>query len=246
MPAPYRRIMPGDWVRLERLINEIFGILNSETTLSDVVLNASDLQVEVNAVSDVAVANTSDIVILKSDIAGNDSDIVVLKSDVQVNTSDIAVVAAGAGSVSDVTTNTSDIVVLKSDIIVNTSDVAVLAAEPDCPVYKYIKALAQAPGDLHLSDGTNWNISKALIKYIGVDTVSTDWDLWLVQNDNGHAADDATIPALKIINNCNGEANIQLDYPYEDEDASAEVHLYYVDNAGANTADIYIKAYELA
>lgn len=198
MPAPYRRIMPGDWVRLERLINEIFGILNAETTLSDVVLNASDLQVEVNAVSDVAVANQSDIV------------------------------------------------VLKSDVTVNASDIAVLAAEPDCPVYKYIKVLAQAPGDLHLSDGTNWNISKALIKYIGVDTVSTDWDLWLLQNDNGYAADDANIPALKIINNCNGEANIQLDYPYEDEDASAEVHLYYVDNAGADTADIYIKAYELA
>lgn len=32
---------------------------------------------------------------------------------------------------------------------------------------------------------------------------------------------------------------------YQDEDASDEVHLYYVDNSGTNTADIYIIGYEI-
>lgn len=205
MPAPYMPLMPGDWIRLEKIINMIWGILNADTTLSDVVLGASDLQVIVGHVSDVTVTNASNIVILTSDITSNDSDILVLQS-----------------------------------------DLAVLAAEPDCPVYKYIIALAQAPGDLHLSDGTNWNISKALLKTIRVVTSSTNWDLWLLQNDNGYATDDATMPAVKIIGNCNAEANISLDHPYEDEDATGELHLYYVDNSGANTADIYITAYELS
>ena len=45
--------------------------------------------------------------------------------------------------------------------------------------------------------------------------------------------------------NENGNADILLNHPYSDEDASAEVHLYYLDNSGANTADIYIIGTEL-
>jgi hypothetical protein len=114
-----------------------------------------------------------------------------------------------------------------------------------CPVYLYIKATGQAEGDLHLSDGTNWNVSKALIKTIRVITSSTDWDLYLLQNDNSFATDDAVIPKLQIMEAGNGNAVIQLDYPYHDEDASGEVHLYYLDNSGANTATIIILGHEL-
>ena len=106
--------------------------------------------------------------------------------------------------------------------------------------YIFIKATAQSEGDLHLSDGTNWSTSKALIASILVITSSTDWDLYILQNDNGYAVDDANIPKLQIMEAGNGNASIQLDLPYEDEDDSGEVHLYYVDNSGANTADIYI------
>lgn len=114
-----------------------------------------------------------------------------------------------------------------------------------CPTYIYIKATSQAEGDLHLSDGTNWATSKALIKLIRVVTSATDWDLYILQNDNGHAANDATIPELQIMEAGNGNAAILLDLPYEDEDDSDEVHLYYLDNSGANTADIYIIAIEM-
>ncbi len=114
-----------------------------------------------------------------------------------------------------------------------------------CPTYKRIKATAQAEGDLHLSDATNWNISKALILCVRVFTVSTNWSLWLLQNDNGYAADDAVIPKLRIARELSGNANLTLNYPYQDEDASGEVHLYYDDTAGTDTADIHVLGLEM-
>ncbi len=114
-----------------------------------------------------------------------------------------------------------------------------------CPTYKRIKATAQAEGDLHLSDATNWNISKALILCVRVFTVSTNWSLWLLQNDNGYAADDAVVPKLRIARELSGNANLTLNYPYQDEDASGEVHLYYDDTAGADTADIHVLGLEM-
>ncbi len=104
----------------------------------------------------------------------------------------------------------------------------------------YIKATGQSEGDLHLSDGTNWDVSKALIKEIVLETSSTDWDLYLLQNDNGYATDDATIPKRKLVANANGNKHLVLDICYEDEDDSGEVHLYYLDNSGSNTATIII------
>jgi hypothetical protein len=104
----------------------------------------------------------------------------------------------------------------------------------------YIKATGQSEGDLHLSDATNWATSTSLIKTIRVETSSTDWDLWLLQNDNSFATDDANIPKMQIVEAGNGDQIVSLDHPYEDEDATDEVHLYYLDNSGANTATIYI------
>ena len=46
--------------------------------------------------------------------------------------------------------------------------------------------------------------------------------------------------------NGNGSLEITVDEAYEDEDASQEVHLYYLDNSGSNTADFYIEGYELS
>ena len=140
--------------------------------------------------------------------------------------------------------------VLKSDIAANDSDIVVLKSDlallDDCPTYKYIAATGQASAtDLHLSDGTNWNVNKAQIKYIRIVTASTDWDLYILQNDNGYAVNDATIPMMKIADSISGNANLWVDLPYEDEDASGEVHLYFLDNGGANTASIYIKAFAL-
>ena len=108
------------------------------------------------------------------------------------------------------------------------------------PKYIYIKASAQSEGDLHLLDASNWATSKANIKTIRVVTSSTDWDMYILQNDNGFATDDANIPKKQIMEAGNGDTDIYLDLPFEDEDASSEVHIYYLDNSGANTADIYV------
>ena len=115
----------------------------------------------------------------------------------------------------------------------------------DCPEYKRIVALTNSEGDLHLSDGTNWNTSKALIKTIKVETTSTNWDLYLLQNDNGYATDDANIPMRQLNDGGRGDEEMTLDYTYEDEDDTGEVHLYWVDNSGTDTADIYIQGYAL-
>lgn len=118
-------------------------------------------------------------------------------------------------------------------------------AETHCPPYIFIKATSQAEGDLHLSDNTNWNTSKAVALTFDVKTSSTDWDLYLLQNDNGYAADDANIPMKQVVDAGNGNQTVNLNWAYHDEDASGEVHLYYLDNSGSNTADIYIQGYKL-
>ena len=191
MPPPYKRLIPGDWVKLEQIINELFSIyLNEDTSFSELL---SDINVD-----------SSDLKVVSDSLADTESEQKVISD------------------------------ALSAEI-----------AAPDCPNYKYLKATGQSEGDLHLSDGTNWAISKALILLIRVLTSSTDWDLYLLQNDNGFAANDANIPMLKIMADGDGNANIRVNYPYEDEDASDEVHLYYIDNSGTNTADIYVIGYEL-
>ena len=106
----------------------------------------------------------------------------------------------------------------------------------------YINATGLCSGDVHISDAVNWNTDKAQINQIRVITTSTDWDLWILQNDNGYATDDANIPASKIAGNANGEWTIESDYDYEDEDSSKEVHFYIVDNnPGGSSFQIIVR-----
>jgi hypothetical protein len=119
-----------------------------------------------------------------------------------------------------------------------------LTSIPNCPVYTFITSAAQDEGDLHLS-GASWGISKALVKQIKIETSSIDWDLWILQNDNGYVADDATTPAIKLMEGGNGDEVVSIDHPYEDEDASSEVHLYISDNIGSDTFDVWVRGYEL-
>lgn len=100
-------------------------------------------------------------------------------------------------------------------------------------------------GDIHLQDGTNWGIDKSIVKTVIVETASTDWDLYILQNDNGFSTNDANVPAMQLMASGNGNVTIQRDFPYEDEDATDEVHLYFVDNAASNTVDITIIGYAL-
>jgi len=103
-----------------------------------------------------------------------------------------------------------------------------------------IVSTGNAPGQIDLSDAAYWNTNKSMISSITFTTASTDYDVWLVQNDNGKTTDDARIPAIQIAVNENGNSSISLMMPYEDEDESKEVHLEYVDNSGANNIDIII------
>lgn len=110
----------------------------------------------------------------------------------------------------------------------------------------YITATGSATGDLHLSDTSNWGVSKANIKYIRVDTTSTAWNMYLLQNDNGYATNDAMIPALEIVNNGYLNELTYMDHPYWDEDNTDEVHLYWDSSDTATvTASIYIVGNEL-
>lgn len=111
--------------------------------------------------------------------------------------------------------------------------------------YIVVKVLGLPEGDVHISDATNWGVSKALIKEITIRTNSTRWNLWILQNDNGYAANDAAIPAMQLMAFGRGEESITVDLPYEDEDATDEVHLYFQDVTGSNAFDIAIEGYEL-
>lgn len=125
------------------------------------------------------------------------------------------------------------------------TDIFYLMNEGMITKLKYIIAVDQSEGDLHLSDSDTWAISKANIKMFRVVTDSTQWDLWILHNDNGYAADDADTPKYKVIDDANGNKNIRLDYLYEDEDGSNELHLYFNDKTGSNTASFYVFAKEM-
>ena len=76
--------------------------------------------------------------------------------------------------------------------------VAAEVAAHSTPTYLRISATGQAAGDVHLSDATNWAKNEAMIKQVSVETASVDWDLYILQNDNGYSVNDANIPAKKL------------------------------------------------
>jgi len=114
------------------------------------------------------------------------------------------------------------------------------------PDYFMIANTGLSPGDVHISGASNWDTSRAVLKSMAVSTSSTDWDIWLLWNDNGYAVNDASVPAAQVLGGGNGDETVLLDLAYEDEDLSNEVHLYLVDNSGANTFDIHVMGTELA
>jgi len=108
--------------------------------------------------------------------------------------------------------------------------------------YIYLKALAQASGNLMLSDATNWDTSKSIIKYISVKTVSTDWTLTLYPDADFD--ENGAFPSLLLASNRNGNLTLHLDLPYIDTTSLKKVYLTFTDNAGTDTADIYLLGVE--
>lgn len=111
---------------------------------------------------------------------------------------------------------------------------------------KYIKTTGSSTGDIHLSDATNWNTSKANISYIRFETSSTAYTVYVLQNGNGFIIDDAEIPALRIATNAYQDQVFYLDHPYWDEDSANEVHLYWASaDSSSISANIYIVGTEM-
>ena len=71
---------------------------------------------------------------------------------------------------------------------------------------------------ISLSSLGTWNVSKAMITTVIIETTSIDWDLWILQNDNGYGVDDAAIPKVQLMEAGNGNRLINLNHAYEDED----------------------------
>ena len=113
------------------------------------------------------------------------------------------------------------------------------------PEYVNVQGSSLAEGDRNISGSANWSTSKLIVKEIRIWTTSTDWDLWLLQNDNGLSTDDATVPAIQVMGSGSGDETIFVDRPYEDEDASNEIHLNFDDTVGSTTFDVSVVATEL-
>ena len=122
---------------------------------------------------------------------------------------------------------------------------ALLIGLEGTPMYVHIASSPRTEGDISLSNVTDWNVDKAIIKMVRVETTSNNWDLYLLQNGNGYAADDAEIPALRLMKKGRGSEDIIIDLAYEDEDATQSVHLYFIDNAGSATATFYIAGFKV-
>lgn len=88
-------------------------------------------------------------------------------------------------------------------------------------------------GDLSVQADT-WDSSVVQIQAARVETTSTDWSLWILQNDNGLAANDAQVPARAIAEHRSGNKDLGFSLLYEDEDNTSSVHLHFLDNTGAN------------
>ena len=87
-----------------------------------------------------------------------------------------------------------------------------------------------------LTDGTNWNQSKAIIDTITVSTSSTDWTLTLYCDRDETSG---IYGSVVIADGVNGSKDFTLDMPYIDNysgGVNKEVHVKFADNTGSNTA----------
>lgn len=100
----------------------------------------------------------------------------------------------------------------------------------------WLYATGQAPGNLTLSDVNTWNERYSLLTSLKVWTASTDWDLWICGDVT---FDTAIIGSRKLIENQNGNYEVyESEIEYRSD--GTNVYLKYVDNSGANNAEILL------
>ncbi|MHC4743359.1 MAG: hypothetical protein ACYS8Z_15695 [Planctomycetota bacterium] len=104
MPAPYKRLIHHDWQGLERIINDLYRILNQDTTLSDMVSDITVGDSQLKIVSD-ALSDTESEQVVVSDAVSN------CESEQKVISDEILTVS---DALSDLV---SDMIIAQSDII---------------------------------------------------------------------------------------------------------------------------------
>lgn len=98
----------------------------------------------------------------------------------------------------------------------------------------WITASGQAPGNLTLS-GVHWGAEYSYIDSMRVKTESTDWSLWLCEDDT---FDTDLITSRLLVSGMSGDIDLGIARSYNAGVTS--VFLIYEDNSGSNTADFYI------
>lgn len=80
---------------------------------------------------------------------------------------------------------------------------------------------------------------QVLIKFVKIITVSTNWNLTLYSKDD-------YVSGKQVLGwHRDRRAIFQVDYPYQDEDSSGELHFNFIDNIGAATFDIEVRGHSL-
>lgn len=115
--------------------------------------------------------------------------------------------------------------------------------EGGVPAYFSIDQTNVAEGYVSVADSSSvWTTSKALLKEITVDTASTDWALVIFAKSSGVPGE---VPDRTIMDHGYLYEKIALDLPYEDEDESNKIHLYFNSYSGSDVFDIYVLGTEL-
>jgi hypothetical protein len=113
-----------------------------------------------------------------------------------------------------------------------------------CPTMKTLTSTGLAAGSLNLTDA-NWAVSKAWLKRLTLTITagsSTDYTIQIYEKDTFLAAN------LIFTQNYNtGNTDIILDYLYQDQDSTSEIHLKVTDNDGSDpiTFTVNIRGIEL-
>lgn len=99
----------------------------------------------------------------------------------------------------------------------------------------YLLTGALAPGNITLNDATNWNAARVYIRDISVNTVSTNYNISICQ-DNGF---DSTSPTTREVI-ANGSGNTVIPVNMFNASATSSLFLKYTDNSGSATAKFFI------
>ena len=104
--AMWKPIIPKDWVGLERVINEIWRLLNTDTSISSISLSITDAESAIEALEVTTTAINLAIIALQEAVATLDA---VAGSDTQVQINDGGSMGASSDFTFDKVTKIADV-----------------------------------------------------------------------------------------------------------------------------------------